>query len=60
MSDNPLLRYYRGEMKGKELEDWKKWEQETIQKQKEFDRQYMSNKHRNDDKFWNDWSKIHN
>ena len=47
MSDNPLLRYYRGEMKGKELEDWKKWEQDRIQRQREFDAKYRT-EHDND------------
>ena len=42
MNPNNYLRYIKGEMKGKELEEWKKWEQDKIQRQREFDARYRT------------------
>ena len=52
-------KYARGELKGEELNKFKALNNKANELQRDLDRQYMSERHKKDDSFWDKWSRIH-
>lgn len=53
-------RYVRGELKGEELNKFKSLNKKANELQREIDSQYLTEKHKNDNSFWDNWGRFHN